>query len=179
MATMLLGGLWHGAGWTFVLWGGLHGFYLAINHGWRGFKARAGLFPGGPTHIRRFGAAALTFVAVVVAWVPFRAESFAQTREILAGMMGLNGLVPRRLPEDLSLADAWVWLAALLALAWLAPNTQEIMARYLPQMRRLETAARHLWRWRPTFWHATAVAVVAVIALGHLGRASEFLYFQF
>src|SRR5581483_9927245 len=62
MITMLLGGLWHGAGWTFVIWGGLHGVFLAVNHGFRAFRTRVGW----PDH--RFGplgtiaSTALTFV---------------------------------------------------------------------------------------------------------------------
>jgi len=65
--TMLLGGLWHGAGWTFVIWGALHGFYLMVNHAWRGFKQKMGWGDGG--RLARFGAGALTFLAVVVGWV--------------------------------------------------------------------------------------------------------------
>src|SRR5262249_28382368 len=63
LATMLVGGLWHGAGWTFVLWGGLHGVFLIVNP--------AGRALGVP--LPRFISAALTFVAVLVAWVFFRA----------------------------------------------------------------------------------------------------------
>jgi D-alanyl-lipoteichoic acid acyltransferase DltB (MBOAT superfamily) len=179
MATMLLGGLWHGAGWTFALWGGLHGAYLVANHLWRALKARLGLFPGEPTRARLLAAGALTFVAVVAAWVPFRAASFAQAHGILAGMAGLNGAAPGTLPEVLSLPLAWLWIAGLLALAWFAPNTQEIMARHLPQMPQLTTVRHSLLLWRPTAWHALAFAVAAVIALGHLAHVSEFLYFQF
>jgi alginate O-acetyltransferase complex protein AlgI len=178
MATMLLGGLWHGAGWTFVLWGGLHGAYLVANHLWRALKARLGLFPGEPTRARLLAAGALTFRAVVVAWVPFRAASFAQAHGVLAGMAGLNGTALGTLPEGPSLPLAWLWIAGLLALAWFAPNAQEIMARHLPQMRRA-TAARGLLLWRPTAWHAALLGLAAVVALGHLANVSEFLYFQF
>ena len=74
MVTMLLGGLWHGANWTFVLWGGLHGVYLMVNHGWVAVSGRSAVL----TAFRgsRLGAVfgwALTFFAVVVAWVFFRA----------------------------------------------------------------------------------------------------------
>ena len=80
MATMLLGGLWHGAGWCFVLWGGLHGVYLVVHHATR----RAGLrMPGGR---------ALTLLAVIVAWVPFRAATMDATLAMLRGMAGLNGV---------------------------------------------------------------------------------------
>ena len=75
---MLLGGLWHGAGWTFVLWGGLHGAYLIVNHLWHVMKPRLGLLRGEPTRVSLLTGAGLTFAAVVMAWVPFRADSFAQ-----------------------------------------------------------------------------------------------------
>ena len=178
LATMLLGGLWHGAGWTFVLWGALHGVYLVANHLWRAAKTRLGLFRGESTRLRLLVAGGVTFLAVVVAWVPFRAASLAQAGDVLAGMVGLNGVA---LPEGLesgSLGMAWVWITGLLAVAWLAPNTQEIMARHLPQMRGI-TGAGGLMSWRPATSYAVVAAVVGVLALGHLGNVSEFLYFQF
>ena len=85
IATMLLGGLWHGAGWTFVLWGGLHGLYLIINHGWREMKSRMGWNDGG--QFAKLSSLLLTFLAVVVAWVFFRAETFTGAWHILAGMI--------------------------------------------------------------------------------------------
>ena len=89
MATMLLGGLWHGAGWTFVVWGGLHGFYLMINHAWRNLKQRMGWGDGG--RWSDLGAGTLTFLAVVVGWVFFRSDNLATALQILSGMSGLNG----------------------------------------------------------------------------------------
>ena len=85
--TMLLGGIWHGAGWTFVMWGALHGLYLCVNHAWIGWrKKRAwGAMPK-PVAI------ALTFVAVLVGRVFFRAHDFASAGRLLASMFGLHGL---------------------------------------------------------------------------------------
>jgi alginate O-acetyltransferase complex protein AlgI len=92
MVTMLLGGLWHGASWNFVLWGGLHGLYLAINHGWRSLCKR--YFPGlGDTGILgKLTAWAFTFIAVVVAWVFFRATTLDGALNMLSGMIGLHGI---------------------------------------------------------------------------------------
>ncbi len=95
MATMLLGGLWHGAGWTFIIWGGLHGLYLVINHGWLAFKSSIGWGEGG--WLLRLLAMLLTFLAVVVAWVFFRAPDFATACSVLSGMAWLNGV---SLPES-------------------------------------------------------------------------------
>jgi alginate O-acetyltransferase complex protein AlgI len=85
MATMLLGGLWHGAAWRFLLWGGLHGFYLVIHQEWdRRAPPWARLPP--------IFAQGLTLLAVILAWVPFRAADLGATGAMLRGLAGLNGL---------------------------------------------------------------------------------------
>ena len=153
MLTMLLGGLWHGAGWTFVIWGALHGTYLLLNHAWRGLKARLGWADGG--RLAALGAGALTFLAVVVGWVFFRADSFSSAVTILQGMAGLNGvsLPPwlearlgplvlqypqvvfdgvHPLVANLNPGDAIALLALGLAMVWLTPNMHQIFLRYQP-----------------------------------------------
>ena len=89
MITMLLGGLWHGAGWNFVIWGGLHGIYLVFNHLWRA------VFPGtaGGSLIPRKLAWVLTMLAVVVAWVFFRATTVEGALTMLSAMMGQGDIV--------------------------------------------------------------------------------------
>lgn len=210
MITMLLGGLWHGASWTFVLWGGLHGVYLMINHAWVAVAEKS----AGLTKFRqsRAGAAfgwVLTFVAVVVAWVFFRAPNLTSAATLLKGMAGLNGFA---LPAGLAFVfhpvqgllnkfgitfietsgDQFVkgvlWVVALLGLAFLAPNTQQLLHAYepvldMPDTRRLEAGQpTQPKRWRE--WHPTPVWVMATAALAFFGtisitRVSEFLYWQF
>src|ERR1700733_16025984 len=83
---MLLGGLWHGAAWNFVIWGGLHGIYLCINHlwrAWRGDDARAPM----PAKILCW---AVTFFAVVIAWVFFRAKTAAGAWQMLGSLFGFG-----------------------------------------------------------------------------------------
>lgn len=115
MIVMLLGGLWHGAGWTFVLWGGLHGLYLLINHLWRHWFATTRLYRwqgsfgasqqdmGSPSIasklMQRFvllmgkcTSQLLTLLAVIFAWVLFRAENLDIAGRVYAGMFGLNGV---------------------------------------------------------------------------------------
>ncbi len=90
MITMLLGGLWHGAGWNFVFWGGLHGVYLVVNRFWRSWTERHGRFAnfaGAPLL-----GGVLTFLAVLVAWVFFRAPNVGSSFAMLSGMLGLNGV---------------------------------------------------------------------------------------
>lgn len=126
MATMLLGGLWHGAGWTFVIWCGLHGLYLVLNHGWRALRwsSRYAL----PPAAARVLAQLLTFLAVVIAWVFFRADSFGAARVVLEGMAGMHGI---------SKTDSYYFgapelkgLLAMFAFAWGLPNAQQLLHRY-------------------------------------------------
>ena len=91
LVTMLLGGLWHGASWNFVLWGGLHGIYLSINHLWRALKQRLG-WQDSQKKSATLISWTLTFVCVCVAWVLFRAETMGDASVILAGLAGLHGI---------------------------------------------------------------------------------------
>lgn len=90
--TMLLGGLWHGAAWTFVFWGALHGSYLIINHAWRGYRSKLATGNIITQSVEYVFYRALTFLAIVVAWVYFRAESLDIAHNVLAGMFGFNGI---------------------------------------------------------------------------------------
>src|SRR6202158_4517034 len=81
--TMLLGGLWHGGAWTFVIWGALHGIYLCINHAWNNYGPAVA---PGLARLANIAAFALTFLSVVVAWVLFRADSMATAIYVLSKM---------------------------------------------------------------------------------------------
>ena len=104
VATMLLGGLWHGANWTFVVWGGLHGVALAVNHVWeqRGFRLPAPV------------AWLLTMLFVMACWVLFRAPDFAAAGRVLASMMGAHGVGAVALDKDSTRALVVGALAAVL-----------------------------------------------------------------
>ena len=166
MITMLLGGLWHGAGWTFVLWGGLHGLYLVIHHSWHARFPNAG---------PRWWHWPLTFLVVLLAWVPFRAPNMDVTWDMLRGLAGLNGLaLPRQLGGEgirwLTLDTAGLPMLVLaMLLAFFAPNTQELFAR--------GEAGR--WRWQPSTRWALGCAALLTVCLFSMNRSSEFLYFQF
>ena len=99
MITMLLGGLWHGASWTFVAWGGLHGLYLTVNHFWHELRVRLGVSFGDSGRLGKALGIGLTFILVVLAWVVFRAETIGGAKVIFAGMAGLNGFL---LPEQVA-----------------------------------------------------------------------------
>jgi alginate O-acetyltransferase complex protein AlgI len=167
MITMLLGGLWHGAAWTFVAWGALHGVYLCINHAWNHY---------GPLVAPRFAALAkfagliLTFLAVVIAWVFFRADNIDSAYYVLSKMADPTNIAFGRGEIAYS-----TFIIVYAVLAWFAPNTQEIMG--YDHERRLVGEKLAAWRLRPLFLYATA----AVLAFGILGiqQHSEFIYFRF
>ncbi len=202
MVTMLLGGLWHGASWNFVLWGGLHGLYLAINHLWRAVVPRRTVRPG---PLGRGLSWALTFAAVVVAWVLFRAETLDGAIMVYAGMAGLNGLVlPAQFEAQLGAlapvlkAAGWSFsgqelhyffgyqevlvLAGLVLAVVFLPNTYEAMIRG----RRFESARAEPavapslpLRWRLGRAWAVVVGAAAAWSLFGTVQEHEFLYFQF
>jgi alginate O-acetyltransferase complex protein AlgI len=92
LAVMALGGLWHGAAWTFVVWGTLHGMMLMANHGWHALRRAAGIPPRPDWRAARGVAIAMTFVFVVCAWVFFRAADVPTASTMLRSMFGLNGV---------------------------------------------------------------------------------------
>lgn len=167
MITMLLGGLWHGAAWTFVAWGVLHGAYLCINHAFNALVPSVPTLLAGPV---RVAGIVLTFLAVVIAWVFFRAESVASALRVLDAMADPTNVAFGR--EEIA---ALVQVAIYAALVWLAPNTQTIMG-YDHGCRRVGEALR-AGRMRPLVLYSASL----VLAFGILGiqSHSEFIYFRF
>ena len=164
MVTMLLGGLWHGAAWTFVAWGALHGIYLCVNHAWNHFV------PAPPPRfapLAKLATGALTFLAVVVAWVFFRADSFASALTVLSGMTNPATAVFGR--DEVAKI---LFIAVYAAIVWFAPNTQTLM-RYDHENRTVGAGIE--FRAFPLY------AAAAVLACGILGiqQHSEFIYFRF
>jgi alginate O-acetyltransferase complex protein AlgI len=211
LITMLLGGLWHGANWTFVLWGGLHGVYLMINHGWIALSARNSTLG----RFRRSWAGAafgfvLTFLAVLVGWVLFRAPNMAVAGDMLAGMIGRHGaVIPAGLGFALApfrglvaalgisfaqssgseLIETYLWVAALLAIAFLAPATQELLAGYGPVLEAVDGRGAAVpgpagprllrLRWAPSAGWSMTIGALAFFGIIAITRVSEFLYWQF
>jgi D-alanyl-lipoteichoic acid acyltransferase DltB (MBOAT superfamily) len=198
MITMLLGGLWHGAGWTFVIWGALHGAYLMANYAWRSVWRW-----GRDTPAYRFAARCLTLLAVVIAWVYFRADSVDAADRMVRAMASL----PNTLHDwggPLVPALSWVGftfeggylthehtrmllvLGFAVAVVWFWPNTQQWMTRAKAvlddNVGTFEQPAAKLWRyveWRPGAVSGVVAALTALIALLSLSQVTQFLYFQF
>ncbi|MDE2005054.1 MAG: MBOAT family protein [Rhodospirillales bacterium] len=175
--TMTLAGIWHGSGLTFMAFGALHAVYLIVNHAWRVFGPRR----RAPSRLRRAGAVGLTYLAVLIGAVVFRAPSLGVAGHMLAGMMGWHGVgLPAALPPRAALraARAAAWLGVLYTVVWAAPNTQQIMRAARPVLDPVRPGLRVL-AWRPSLGWAAALGGAAALGLLSLGGTSEFLYFRF
>lgn len=181
MIVMLLGGLWHGAGWTFVIWGGLHGIYLGFNHAWRawrGDKRRDTLFA-------RSASTIVTYIAIVVAWVFFRAESFPAAWSIIVSMASVGTVLdPAQLLGSFSLGrELLLWLVVMSPIVWFLPNTQQIMQQYKPALKtypgEIKQVGFPFMQWQPKVSWAIAIGGSAVISILYMSRINEFIYFQF
>ncbi|MFO1014569.1 MAG: MBOAT family protein [Caulobacteraceae bacterium] len=173
MATMLIGGLWHGASWTFAVWGGLHGAFLTVNHLWRAANVR---IPESLKSPAAWAGAALTFLAVTFAWVFFRADSFEAAGLMVRAMAGFGG-------EGLLIAGqplTWLLAGGLLAITWWAPNSLELLAEFDPALNMGAPPARRRWMaWRPTPALASGAAVLFMASALTMTNLRPFIYFQF
>jgi alginate O-acetyltransferase complex protein AlgI len=195
--TMVIGGLWHGANWTFVLWGAFHGVLLAANHAWRQWRGRRA-----PTQGSRFAGWAATFTAFVIGMVLFRAADLSAASNMFQAMAGF-GAAPRAEAMNVSW-DSWgmrvglisedfvriwmganwsvvgsLWTAAALAIILLVPDTMEL-TNYR------EGEPHSDWRrnvgalmWRPSPVWIAGLVVLFGAAYANLLRITEFLYYQF
>jgi alginate O-acetyltransferase complex protein AlgI len=159
MLTMLLGGLWHGASWTFVAWGGLHGAALAVHKRWTQLRSERGLPPGRLGLAGRAVGWGVTLVVVGAGWVFFRAPDFAAAGEVFGGMLaGRDG-------HDIP------WLVTLL--------TASAAVAFLDIPQHLADTPTAMLRWPlPARGLVYAVLILAIAVFG--GDADvPFIYFQF
>lgn len=181
--TMAICGLWHGAGWTFVLWGAVHGALLIVNHAWN--KRFISETPCSP--VRLLLARGATFITVMMGWVLFRAETLNG-----AGRMYQALLIPAGLSIDyatwVTVRDAGHWVPIGLLIVWCLPNSQQFLGRIGPALEfrlrpsALASAAQlrsYWWQWRPTPWHALFSAGLFVVSFCAFSRVSQFIYFNF
>ncbi|MEG3640115.1 MBOAT family O-acyltransferase [Magnetococcus sp. PR-3] len=176
--TMLLGGLWHGAGWTFVIWGALHGLYLTLNHFWQAWAPVQKSF----WH-NRITAQLLTFLAVIIAWVFFRATTFEGASQIMTGMFQWQTSIQNLTDQPLMAA---VWLSLCLAIVWKLPNTIQFMSHALPELSSSGKAlvmkpVEHRFYWQQNGWFALLIgSMFAMALLKTMAKVpSAFIYFQF
>jgi hypothetical protein len=185
---MLIGGLWHGANWTFVAWGGLHGVYLIINHIWKRLSRAT------TSRFMEAASTGVTFLAVLVAWVFFRSETFAAALRVLKGLSGSNGIsLPASLAwvgQNLGLLESSVispkfagitpeiltpldplyvvfWIAVSSIIVWALPNSQELVLR----MQTMSLTRIKLL--------GVTMGLLFALSVISFSKVSEFLYFQF
>jgi alginate O-acetyltransferase complex protein AlgI len=150
--TMLLGGLWHGPSWTFVVWGGLHGSFLAINHAWR----RTGL------KISRHLSWLITFSSVMIAWVFFRSQSLSNAFSLFKSMLGLDNALLLRSQLTLTPWTLVTCIAVLIACTVTLPNAQQI-----------------IYSRKPRISVSAMAALMFVLGMLGMGTSYTFIYFQF
>jgi Predicted membrane protein involved in D-alanine export len=186
MITMLIGGLWHGAGWTFVIWGALHGFYLVVNHAWR--AATRNLFARAPIIDTALRPAAwlLTFLVVLVGWVFFRAADPSTAAKLLGTMFGTAAQASAPYPASLAAILAgemkFIWLALVAGIAFLAPSTQQYLRDFQPALAPgPESRIPRTPAWRPTLGHGLLIGAILFLTIKRyfLLAPTEFLYFNF
>jgi alginate O-acetyltransferase complex protein AlgI len=201
LVTMLLGGLWHGAGWNFVLWGFLHGIYLVVNNLWQSWRKKPSERDLQPQRKQlRRASILLTFLLVVIAWVPFRSTNFTSTFIMIKAMLGGNGLsVSQTLAPYLSSLSVLLgdyltfsgfapqtflpsksltfWVPLGLLFVWLFPNTQELLAKFSPAWDKVAHQSKR--GWEPTRWCGIVVGLLLALTVLAFKKNSPFLYFQF
>ncbi|MCQ8104195.1 MBOAT family protein [Methylomonas sp. SURF-2] len=198
--TMLVGGIWHGANWTFILWGGLHGGYLLINHLWRDIRSKLPMPFLFNNIIYDKISLLVTFSAVVVGWTIFRADNVMAAKLMLEGMTGMHGLqIPVKWGEQLGQTREWlitrgarfentatfnsgklpIRLLLCFVIAWCLPNVQEFFSRFNPALYMQAQEDFRWWHWRPNYIWLIIFSILAASGILSLGELSEFIYFQF
>jgi D-alanyl-lipoteichoic acid acyltransferase DltB (MBOAT superfamily) len=179
MVTMTLGGLWHGANWTFVVWGALHGAYLAANHAARRLDL-AGRVPGRLRPVAKVLSVLLTFAAVSFAWVFFRADSMATALVLAQAMLGFSGWHAVATSQLISMLPFYCLIV------WAMPNTLEVFRDFRPAIHVEDyyaaippTWAERSLRFDYSLRWATTAAAMFIVAWLAISNLSPFIYFQF
>ncbi|MBL0130707.1 MAG: MBOAT family protein [Chitinophagaceae bacterium] len=179
MLTMLLGGLWHGANWTFVVWGGLHGFYLWVEKAIADFRkdkvVPIAVAPAGevgvlgpvpeifkPKTLRNFSIALFTFFLINVTWVFFRASTFTKAWDLLKSMFGFAH-TGEPLLNTLAILKVSIIVFFMVMAHWLLRNTKV-----------LEVIPKLSWWFFGIIW-----AVIIILLIWSQESSSSFIYFQF
>ncbi|MBB5693934.1 MBOAT family O-acyltransferase [Muricoccus pecuniae] len=205
VATLMISGIWHGAGWQFVIFGALHAFYLVVANAWRAYKAHRGWELDSSNPIKHGAAVLTTFLCVVVGSVFFRSSDVPAALNMLSGMVGMQGVqlspILAKFPMVSEIAamlgievsqpaffrpTVAAQIALLLLFVWTMPNTQQWLQHYRtalawrPRPHWLEGVLPGM-SWRPSPVYAVVIGVVGfyVLARAMSVAPTEFLYFQF
>jgi alginate O-acetyltransferase complex protein AlgI len=162
LLTMLIGGLWHGAGWGFIFWGLLHGLFLILNHYWNFIKMKFTIFPDGlPFGVSRI----ITILCIIFSWVFFKVENFNDALSMLASMLIIERVFYF---EMISNAEFSLGLVFLFSIVLWMPNTATIV-NYLDQS----------WLRKKPFFIGMLAALTLFYIIINLKSDAEFLYFNF
>jgi alginate O-acetyltransferase complex protein AlgI len=178
--TMFIAGIWHGAGFTFLIFGLLHGIYLTVAHAWRIFRPRKGREQPGRVRgaVNHVSALLLTFGSVMLSQVFFRAQNVPDALLLIGRMFSRAGRpgFGSANPGSLSLLVLGGFIV------WALPNTQQILSKYHPALALTEYDLKPSWidfDWQPRPAWALVLAVALLLSLSHFEDPSTFLYFQF
>lgn len=156
--TFLIGGLWHGANWTFVIWGALHGIAICLHRFWKTLNIK----------IPHFTAVLITFIFANFAWVYFRSTSIQTANKIISSMFGLNGFMPIVIDKlRFSFENGSIKLSLLL----LIPNFILVFC--------IKNSVEFSKKLKPNWVFSSATLIMIIISILSINKVSEFLYFQF
>ncbi|MEO0671229.1 MAG: MBOAT family O-acyltransferase, partial [Pseudomonadota bacterium] len=175
IVTFLIAGIWHGSGYTFIVYGLIHGFAIAAYLGWREAK-----LPALPTPVSW----TLTMLVVITGLVVFRAPDMGVVQTMLAQMWVpmLTDVSPLAETVNIELDQAFAALVLLLAVVLLFPNSQQILHRNWVSIDTKPADAEQeagLMTWRPKIFQSATIGVLFCVALSSIGASSSFLYYQF
>ncbi len=186
LVSLFLAGVWHGAGMQFILFGLLHALYLTLNHAFRVFRT------GKPRPERsrvtaaatRAGSVLLTYAAVLLAQIFFRAASVSAALAMLGGLFGLHrgSAVSLDTRAVNPLTGAFLPIALAFFIVWAMPNTQQILARFKPALELAPSdrePGRLHWLWLPTPAWGLVLGAIFLAVLIKMENPTTFLYFQF
>jgi alginate O-acetyltransferase complex protein AlgI len=195
--TMILAGIWHGAGFQFLIFGLLHGFYLCANHFWRlfGSKAQEGISFFLPAWLDKAWKIGLTYLAVLTTLIFFRSSDANSAWSLLGSMAGIGTKKspggPPGILESVSAyfnfdipswhhASATITLVFFLIFVWIMPNVLQLFEKEGASLTKVKAASPFIsYRWSPNlFWSFLAVFLF-LMSVFFLGGTTEFLYFNF
>ncbi len=209
MITMLLGGVWHGANWTFICWGGIHGILLTITHAWRD-KNNNDCVPISKYNdsIQWLGRI-FTFIIIIFLWVLFRAKTVTDALNIWAAMIQLppipGSFIKINIIKDFIeffhypvsytrfqhlnggtsdwLIVLFFQLLILLLLSWFFPNSQEIMGYFRGEQKGVKSSTVNplvkIIHWKPNLIWFIFICIIALLSFDQMENIKEFLYYQF
>ncbi len=179
MISMLIIGIWHGAGLQFLIFGALHGLYISINHAWRIFGKSIRWTPKQEwlLSLRACSSVVLTMVCVLIAQVFFRADSTQGAFTMLGGMLGQHR---SDLPALSAVVPNVTRIVIRLVIVWLLPNTQQILGAFvLEGSTQAQPQSLSTLQWKPTLAWAAVMTLAFIMCLTWMEDTTRFLYFQF